>query len=124
MQRVKHVRWLAGLIVLGAIVSAAAADSGNRVFDRTVEIVRDRFFAPGDLATFNETVAQTVGRTRQLGQAAPGSPVVGNAIDTVLASLAASHTARYVQNQRDYYELIDIFRHAIGRGMGRPVPPA
>jgi len=123
MQRLTGARWAAALIVLVPIFGAEAAPSGNRVFDRAVDIVRERFYAPGDLGSFNNAVEAIVASLPELRGAPADTPLTREAVDSALASLGASHTARYTRDQRDYYELIDVFRFAIRRDMRRLFPP-
>jgi C-terminal processing protease CtpA/Prc len=123
MQRVIAARAVAALIVLGWLAGAEAAESGNRVFDRTVDIVKERFYAPANIGAFDAAVTATIARLPQLATAGPGLPVTREAVDAVLASLNASHTGRYVQDQLDYYELADVFRFALRRDMRRLFPP-
>ncbi len=95
--------------------------SGNAVFDRTVDLVNQHFFAPADLPKFNEAAALTIDQITELKDAAPG--VVDDAVSFVLGSLHASHTGRYTQDEVDYYELADVFRFAIRQDMRRLFPP-
>ena len=48
---------------------------------------------------------------------------VDAAIDAVLASLQASHTARLEPDTIDYFEIADVFRYAIRDDMRRLFPP-
>ena len=118
---------LAALLVLlpaGFAASAAAEApprSGNPVFDRTVDLVNEHFFAPAELAPFNQAAALAVAQMPDLRDASPG--VVNDAVAFILDSLHASHTGRYTQDQVDYYELADVFRFALRRDMRRMFPP-
>ncbi len=116
-------RGLVALLLMVPVVGARAAESGNAVFDRVVDIVHQRFYAPAALAAFDQAVTATMAEHPDLAAAAAGSPVTRDAIDTVLASLNASHTHRFVQSQLDYYELTDVFRYALRRNMRRLFPP-
>ena len=102
-----HTLAILVLLPLSMPVFAAEAplQSGNRTFDRTVDIVLDRFYDTDKLAAFTETVDQTVEGVRGLADADPA--VVSDAIDHVLASLQTSHTARYTPDTVAYYELAD-----------------
>lgn len=51
------------------------------------------------------------------------TPQVDAAVERILASLDASHTARFKQDSIAYYELADIFRFAIRKDMKRLFPP-
>ena len=123
----RRLRALAALIVLvplGMAVPAAAEApprSGNAVFDRTVDLVNEHFFAPAELPEFNEAAALAVAQMPDLKDASPG--VVNDAVAFILGSLHASHTGRYTQDQVDYYELADVFRFALRRDMRRLFPP-
>jgi len=122
MLRLVSPRLVAGLAVLLSVVGAQA-QSGNRVFDRTVDIVRENFYHRADLSTFNAAVAAVIARMPDLAAAAAGSDTTREAVDAVLASLGASHTGRFVQDDLDYYELADVFRFALRRDMRRAFPP-
>ena len=119
----RHLRALAALLVL--VVAPAAAEvpprSGNPVFDRTVDLVNQHFFAPAELPTFNDAAALAAGQMPDLKDAAPG--VVNDAVSFILDSLHASHTGHYTQDQVDYYELADVFRFALRRDVRRIFPP-
>jgi C-terminal processing protease CtpA/Prc len=112
---------LAFLLLLPLSMTAVAADaaqkSGNPTFDRTVNIVLDRFYDTGKLAAFTETVDTAVAGLPGLADAEPA--VVSDAIDHVLSSLETSHTARYTADTVEYYELADVFRYALGRDLRR-----
>ena len=115
---------LAALIVLVPTLAAAAETpprSGNAVFDRTVELVNQNFFAPAALPAFNEAAGLAVGQMPDLKNAAPG--VVDDAVAFLLDSLHASHSGRYTLDQVDYYELADVFRFALRGDMRRLFPP-
>jgi carboxyl-terminal processing protease len=116
-----RIRALTILLLLPLAIPAGAADapmkSGNAVFDRTVDIVLDRFYDTGKLAAFTETVDTTVAGLPGLANAEP--PVIDDAIDHILASLKTSHTARYTADTVEYYELADVFRYALGRDLRR-----
>ncbi len=117
----RHVRWLALVIILSPL-AAQAAPSGNAVFDRVVEIVNQRFYAPNDLGKFNDAVTAVQARLPELGAAAPASATTRAAVNTVLDALGASHTGRYAPDQRDYYELVDVFKGALRRDIARMFP--
>ena len=123
----RHRLALAALLILvpaGFGVPAAAEApprSGNPVFDRTVDLVNEHFFAPAELAQFNAAAALAVAQMPDLKDASTG--VVNDAVNFILGSLHASHTGRYTQDQVDYYELADVFRFALRRDMRRIFPP-
>src|SRR5690242_3798554 len=95
------------LLFGGAAWAEKPAPSGNAVFDRVVDIVNERFYAPSGLDSFNEAAAAVVAQIPDLAKADPG--LVGDAINWTLASLGASHTGRYTKNEVAYYELSDVF---------------
>ena len=122
MQRLFTARWVAALTLFGALGAGAAAQTGNRVFDRTVATVQQRFYAPAELGAFNEAVA-TIAQAPELRTAAADSDATRDAVAAALASLDASHTGRYTADRLDYYELIDVFRFAVRRDIRRLFPP-
>ena len=105
---------------------ALAADpprSGHPVFDRAVELVVDHFHDVSALDRFGMAVRREIeDRDEPLTADSPDARV-DEAIDTVLASLEASHTGRYQADTIDYFELIDIFRFGVRRDMRRLFPP-
>jgi carboxyl-terminal processing protease len=121
----QHLR--AALLLLLVTASPAAAvqppKSGHPVFDRAVQLVMDNFYDPAALDRFSQAVSREVHD--------PQSPVndkstdarVDQAIDTVLASLQASHTGHFTKDTIDYFELADIFRGALRNDMRRLFPP-
>lgn len=113
-------------IVIGpALVGASAAEnpinSGNAVFDRTVAIANEEFYRPKELGVFNAVAEEILAAAPDLSSSAPEN--VDAAIDTLLASLKTSHTARYTPDQITYYELIDVFRFNYRRDLRRLFPP-
>jgi C-terminal processing protease CtpA/Prc len=113
----------AALFLLALMPLAARADdapkSGNPVIDRTVEIVDQRFYDPDALPAFHQAVRESVA-----GGLPQDDPVaVDRTEDAILASLGASHTARYTRERVDYYELSDVFRFALRRDLRRLYPP-
>jgi len=109
------------LPLLAPAAMAEAPRSGNAVFDRAVSLVEENFFAPHKLDRFHDAVAVTVANLPNLATINP--PVVGDAIDYVLASLDTSHTGRFVPVQLDYYELVDVFRYGLRDRMRQLFPP-
>lgn len=109
------------LPLLAPAAMAEAPQSGNAVFDRAVSLVEENFYAPQKLDRFHDAVAVTVANLPNLGTINP--PVVGDAIDYVLASLDTSHTGRFVPDQLDYYELVDVFRYGLRDRMRQLFPP-
>ncbi len=102
-------------------MAEAPPRTGNAVFDRTVDLVNQHFYAPAELTQFNQAAALAASEMPDLKDAAPG--VVGDAIAFVLDSLGASHTGRYTPDQVDYYELADVFRFALRRDIRQIFPP-
>jgi C-terminal processing protease CtpA/Prc len=95
--------------------------SGDPVFDRAVELVVDHFHDVAALEDFKDTVRRVIE-----GMDAPSDPSdaeVDSAIDTVLASLDASHTGRFKADTIAYFELADIFRFALREDIERLFPP-
>ncbi len=81
---------LAAFIVLVPALAAAAETpprSGNAVFDRTVDVVNQHFFAPSELPKFNEAATLAVSQMPGLKDADPA--VVGDAVSFLLDSLHA-----------------------------------
>ena len=112
------------VVLLPLFASTAMADvaqSGNAVFDRTVALVDENFYAPQKLFPFHDAVAVAVANLPDLATADPA--VVNDAIDYVLASLDTSHTGRFVPAQLDYYELVDVFRYGLRDRMQELFPP-
>jgi carboxyl-terminal processing protease len=122
MLRLK-ARWLALALVLAPVAGVDAAQSGNAVFDRVVEIVNQRFYSEAGLGKFNDAVAAVMARLPELGNATPESATTRAAVNTVLTTLGASHTGRYTADQQNYYELADVFRGAFRRDAMRVFPP-
>uniref|UniRef100_UPI0038CD75D6 S41 family peptidase n=1 Tax=Aminobacter niigataensis TaxID=83265 RepID=UPI0038CD75D6 len=106
---------------LAAMADEAPPKSGNAVFDRAVELVIDNFHDASALPRFSAAVRQEIG-TGPLN-ANSSETRVDKAIDTVLASLQASHTGRFEPDTIAYFELADIFRFAIRNDMRRLFPP-
>jgi carboxyl-terminal processing protease len=113
------------ILISAALVGGSPADaprtSGNAVFDRMVEIVNEQFYRPKELDAFNKTVEEIVAAAPNIADADPKA--VDAAIDTLLASLKTSHTARYTPDQVSYFELIDVFRFSYRRQLRRIFPP-
>lgn len=104
----------AAVIVAAAPVSAAEV-APAAVFDRTVQIVEERFFDPAGLDDFEVAVE----KARAAGITAEN---LDASIDGILESLNASHTVRYTPDEIAYYELSDVFRFAIRRDAQRLYP--
>ena len=97
---------------------AQGVPAADPVFERTVELVEKNFFSADALPAFRDTVAEVRAET------AAGGPVSRDeAIGRILASLKATHTVRYTPDSVDYYELADVFSHAIRSDVRRLFPP-
>ncbi|WP_026615103.1 S41 family peptidase [Ensifer aridi] len=95
--------------------------SGEPVFDRAVALVVDNFHDASALDRFGAAVRREL-EDDPVTAKSPDARVDA-AIERVLASLDASHTARFKPDTIDYYELADIFRYAIRHDMKRLFPP-
>jgi C-terminal processing protease CtpA/Prc len=112
----------AAIILIPVWLGSASAEdlkpAASPVFDRVVTLVEERFFSPEALPAFRAVVAEL----REAATA--GAPIpVDEAIDAALASLGASHTARYTMDRVDYYELANVFRYALRSDARRLFPP-
>ena len=103
--------------------SAEPPRSGHAVFDRAVRLVMDNFHDTAALDRFAETVRREIGDPQSPIDAAASNARVDAAIDAVLASLHASHTARLRPDTIDYFEIADVFGYAIRDDMRRLFPP-
>ncbi|EHK53715.1 peptidase S41 [Mesorhizobium alhagi CCNWXJ12-2] len=125
--QMKRTSYLAAVPLLFlAIAEAPAADpprSGHPVFDRAVELVTDNFHDEAALDEFVEAVRREIDDPASPVNAKSAPDRVGEAIDTVLASLDASHVGHFEPDTIEYFELIDIFRFAIRDEMRRLFPP-
>jgi carboxyl-terminal processing protease len=108
-------------VLVGGAVAETPPRSGNAVFDRTVEIVNEEFYRPGEVAAFNESAAEILATIGGLGEA--NEATVDETVAALLASLDTSHTARYTQDSVAYYELVDVFRFNYRRDLRRLFPP-
>lgn len=114
------------LLILSVPSQAWALDpprSGHPVFDRAVELVADNFYDASAMDQFDDVVKQEIQDERAPLTAESPKTRLDAAIDTVLASLDASHTGRFTPDTIAYYELADIFRFAIRDDMKRLFPP-
>jgi C-terminal processing protease CtpA/Prc len=111
------------VIVGGTARAAEAPKSGNPVFDRAVQLVVDNFYDVSALDRFKEAVRREVEDPKSPVTKTSSDERVGQAIDTVLASLQASHTGHFTKDTIDYFELADIFRYAIRDDIKRLFPP-
>lgn len=114
------------LFLLVTAVPAPAAEpprSGHPVFDSAVHLVLDNFYDASALDRFAEAVRREVEDSRSPVAAASPTGRIDKAIDSMLASLQASHTGRFRPDGIDYFELADIFRHALRHQIRRLFPP-
>lgn len=106
------------LIVCLAIVPAAQArqpegvpqmpsdESPEGAFNEAWLVVRSAFYAPDfNGADWNAIREELLPRAR----AAKSPAEVSEVINAALSRLNASHTHHYIQSQREYYELLDVF---------------
>ena len=114
------------LLLVGGTFGAQAAEppkSGNRVFDRAVELVYKNFHDASALDRFGEAVRREVQDPKAPVSATSPTVRVDAAISAVLASLQASHTGHFRPDTIDYFELADVFRFAIRDDLRRLFPP-
>ena len=100
-----------------------APHSGHPVFDRTVQLVMDKFHDVSALDRFTEAVRREIDDPRAPINAATPDARIDAAIGTILASLQASHTGRFKPDTIDYFELADVFHRAIRGDIRRLFPP-
>ncbi len=93
------------------------------MFDRAVQLVMDNFHDTSALDRFAESVRREIDDPQSPINSASPDARVDAAIDAVLASLRASHTARLEPDTIDYFEIADVFRYAIRDDMRRLFPP-
>lgn len=114
------------LLLVGGTFGAHAAEppkSGNRVFDRAVELVYKNFHNAAALDRFSEAVGREIQDPKAPVTATSPVARVDAAIGAVLASLQASHTGHFRPDTIDYFELADVFRFAIRDDLRRLFPP-
>lgn len=114
------------LLLLFAAAPALALSpprSGNPVFDRAVQLVMDKFYAPSTLDRFVEAVRREVEDRQSPVNGSSPAARIDTAIASVLASLQASHSGRFTRDGIDYFELADIFRYGIRDDIRRLFPP-
>lgn len=114
------------LLLVGGTFGAQTAEppkSGNRVFDRAVELVYKNFHAASALDRFSEAVRREIQDPTAPVSATSPTARVDAAIGAVLASLQASHTGHFRPDTIDYFELADVFRFAIRDDLRRLFPP-
>ena len=111
------------LIPAAPAIAVEAPHSGNPVFDRTVRLVIDKFHDVSALDRFAEAARREIDDPRAPVNATSPQARIDAAIDTILASLQASHTGRFKPDTIDYFELADVFHHAIRNDLRRLFPP-
>jgi C-terminal processing protease CtpA/Prc len=114
---------LAAAVLILLVGTAAYADvppkSGNATFDRAVDLVMENFYSPAVLPRFEDAVKQILPTVPHEGDQKALDP----AIERVLASLGASHTGHYTNDELDYYELLNVFQFNYRRELPRLFPP-
>ncbi len=114
------------LLLLTAALPTPAAElpqSGNPVFDRAVRLVVDNFYDRSTLDRFEDAASREIQDSRSPVTVASPPGRIDTAIDTILASLQASHTGRFRPDGIDYFELADVFRYGLRSDMRRLFPP-
>lgn len=113
------------LLIIAACPAHALSPprSGHPVFDRTVELVMDKFYDPSVLDRFVEAVRREIEDRKAPINAATPAHRIDKAISSILDSLQASHTGRFRSDGIDYFELADIFRYGIRGDIRRLFPP-
>lgn len=113
------------ILIAGAMAGKAAEPpkSGNRVFDRAVELVYKNFHDASALDRFGEAVRREVQDPKAPLSATSSDTRLDAAIGAVIASLQASHTGHFRPDSIDYFELADVFRFAIRDDIRRLFPP-
>jgi C-terminal processing protease CtpA/Prc len=117
---------LAATLLLSLAFGASALEpprSGHPVFDEAVQLVMDKFHDKSALDRFAEAVRREIGDPRSPVDGAASDGRIDGAIDTVIASLQASHTARLRPDSIEYFEIADIFHYAIRDDIRRLFPP-
>ncbi|MDQ6435994.1 S41 family peptidase [Mesorhizobium sp. LHD-90] len=118
---------LSALIILvltaGPAPAAEPPRSGHAVFDRAVQLVVREFYDVSALDRFSDAVRREVEDPQSPVNAKSSEARVDAAIETILASLQASHVGHFRPDTIDYFELADIFRFAIRDDRRRLFPP-
>ncbi|WP_162917603.1 S41 family peptidase [Dongia deserti] len=112
-----HRITLIALLLIGLAAPVRAEVEPHRkpdiaVFDEVWRLVDRHFYDP---AFRGQDWDALRGRYRPLAAAAPNADAQAEIIDEMLAKLAASHTARYRQDDPAYYQLVDIFSGSLRR---------
>ncbi len=114
------IRYRTALIVVLLIGLAAPARAevaphqqpDIAVFDEVWRLVDQHFYDPNFRGQHWDALRE---RYRPLAEAAPDADAQAAIIDEMLGRLAASHTARYRQDDPAYYQLVDIFSGSLRR---------
>ena len=99
----------------------ADADTKARteVFDEVWRLVRDKFYD----RNLKGLDWEAVGKKHRADYAAATTDAQRSAaINAMLAELKASHTRHYTKDETAYYELADIFSHALRRDLAKVFP--
>lgn len=110
-------------LLQGTAFAAEPPRSGHPVFDRTVQLVAEGFYDESALDRFFDAARREIDDPDQPINKDSSKAAVDQAIDAALASLGASHTARYTPDEIAYFELADVFRFALRRSAERLFPP-
>lgn len=106
-------------LAAGAAESESARKPDLAVFEEVWRIVDRHFYDP----KFGGIDWKAVGdKYRTSAQAAENEDALATVIDSMLAELGASHTARYRQDNPAYYQLVDIFSGSLHRELRRLYP--
>lgn len=84
----------------------APQDSAGAVFDEAWQIVRSEFYDPALNGVDWDAVREEL---RPRASAAASQAELSAVINDALSRLHASHTHHYFQDQREYYEILDVF---------------
>lgn len=119
-----HRLILLALLFVSTIAPAGAEMAPERkpdiaVFDQVWDLVNRHFYDP-QFRGQDWTALRD--RYRPLAEAAPDAEAQAAAIDAMLATLGASHTARYRPDDPAYYQLLDIFSGSLRRDLRRLYP--
>lgn len=109
------------LVVAGPVSAEDVPETGNPVFDRTVDLIEREFFDESRLAAFRSAANRAIVDHTDLAGADSGT--IDAVIDDLIDSLAMSHTGRFTEDEVAYYELVDVFRYSLRDGIRRQFPP-
>ena len=111
MTPIRPAAALAAILLTLAPARAEAPPTGSPVLDAAVDRLEADFYNAAAMPSLEETVATVAANLPGLATAEPA--VLDDAVAFVLASLGASHTARYTSDTVEYYELLDVFRYGV-----------